>query len=142
MGTNIENTVTGGSGNTMATQKYPWRMTPIGGSFLATGIGMQTARNMATRRRKFSEQWRVNNTPDGWLFTRLEASPIQRYDWNLQPGQEQEIRCQTKTDAFRRYQSCSTQIYRHNMAVSPTARLWLIAMHYDGLGFTLRRRNV
>ena len=132
------------TGNTLPALKYPWRTTPIGGSFIMPAKKSRAASIAAAKRLKYGEHWsvRYNREADHSVLTRMEGSRWVRYNWNLLPGQEQSYTFPDRVTAGKAMARCMRQVYRQNMAVSPTTRNWLIAPNYDGLGFTLRRRNV
>ena len=127
----------------MPAPKYPWRTTPIGGSFIMPAKKSGAASIAAAKRLKYGEHWsvRYNREADHSVLTRMEGSRWVRYNWNLLPGQEQVYTFPDRVTAGKAMARCMRQVYRQNMAVSPTTRNWIIAPNYDGLGFTLRRRQ-
>ena len=103
----------------------------------------ETTVKTAAKRLKYGEHWsvRYDREANHSVLTRMEGSRWVRYNWNLLPGQEQVYTFPDRVTAGKAMARCMRQVYRQNMAVSPTTRNWIIAPNYDGLGFTLRRRQ-
>ena len=129
--------------HTMPKPKYPWKSTHLGESFVTEMPNPNYARGVAWQRKRYGEFWSVRYDKQTKLatYTRISESAYGKYNWNLLPGEEQVYTFPDRVTAGKAMGRCMRQVYRQNMAVSPTTRNWIIAPNYDGLGFTLRRRQ-
>ncbi len=127
----------------MAAAKYPWKSTPCGESFSTEMPNGNYARGVAWQRKRRGEFWKVkwNAKTKIATYTRLNQSQTQRYNWSMLPGQVQQFRFSTRSEAANAMFRCCCQVRRQNKLAGPTARNWLVCQIEDGLGFELRRRQ-